>query len=154
MINTKTFKMTNKSKTLIILFFLIIYSLFAAGINQAVIKAYDTQTANKEIEANSSVLHLEKPKVEIKTRYEKNVKLSWKKVENAKYYIVYRAKKNKYIKIKETKKTSFVDKKAKKRKTYKYKVVAAAKTLNAEYKSKASKVKKVYVRPKKPLTII
>ncbi len=157
-IRITTQKKFNSSSIAITICFMIIYSLFIVGFNQTSIQADDVQTTNVAIEESSvkttTKVSLTKPKIEVKKRYEKHVKISWKKVENAKYYIVYRAKKNKYIKIKETKKTSFVDKKAKKRKTYKYKVAAAAKVSGVEYKSKDSNVEKVYVRPKKPLTVI
>jgi len=66
------------------------------------------------------------PKVKIKRQNKINVKLTWKKVKDAKGYMVYRKliKKNtKYHKIKITTKTKFVDKK-KFKKGYRYKIRA------------------------------
>ena len=100
-------------------------------------------------------IKLKKPKLKIKKRYQKHVKLSWKKVKKAKRYIIYRAKKGKkFVKIKTTKRLKYTDKKAKKRKTYRYKIVATAKSHGKTFKSKPSKKKKVYVRPKNPRIVI
>lgn len=157
----------------IVICFLIINSLFLAGWNQTTVKAEevqttdrgtkttasDTQTSNrtdgnvtKKIDKNK----LKKPKVKIKKRYEKNVKLKWKKIKNAKYYIIYRAdeKKQNYKKVKKTKKTYFIDKNAVARKTYKYKVVAVTNVSGKKIKSKAGRTGRVYVRPANPLVVI
>ena len=72
----------------------------------------------------------------------KGITITWKKVKNAKKYVLYRStKKNSgYTKIKTLgkKKVSYVDKKAKKRKKYYYKVVVLTKS-QPSLMSKASK---------------
>ena len=100
-------------------------------------------------------IKLSTPKLKIKKRLEKKVKLDWSGVDNAQRYIVLRAQKGKgFVQIKKVTKSSFTDKKAKKRKTYKYKIVAEAKKDGMTFTSKASKAKKVYVLPKNPKTVI
>ncbi len=72
---------------------------------------------------------LSRPVVTAKSKTKKQVKLSWKKVDGAKKYVVYRAtsKDGKYTKIATTTKTSYTNKKLKSGKTYYYKVKAIAK---------------------------
>lgn len=62
------------------------------------------------------------------------IKLKWKKVENAKGYIVYRYKSGKFRKVKILKKTGWINKKLACRKTYAFKV-------RAYYIKKGKKVK-------------
>lgn len=76
------------------------------------------------------------------------VKITWKKVKNAKAYVIYRSvKKNKgYVKIKTlkgAKKISYIDKKVKKGKKYYYRIVVKTKDgYSAPKTSKVVKVKK------------
>ena len=115
-------------------------------------KVPETTTHKKQ---PTKKIKLSTPKLKIKKRYEKHVKLDWKKVKKATSYKVLRARKGKsFVQIKKVKKSTFTDKKAKKRKTYRYKVVAVAKSGGKIFTSKASKTRKVYVRPKSPKIVI
>lgn len=99
-------------------------------------------------------VQLKRPKVKVKSRLEKKVRISWKKVKNAKYYLVYRkVKGKKYKRIKKTSRKVFKDKKAKKRTKYYYKVVACRKISGKVYKSKKSKSVKVFVKAKKTKSV-
>lgn len=89
---------------------------------------------------------LARPAVTVKSKTKKQVKLTWKKTEGAKKYVVYRAtsKNGKYTKIATTTKTTFTNKKLKSGKTYYYKVKAVAK--NSAANSAFSLVDKCKVR--------
>jgi len=96
------------------------------------VKAVD---ANKKFadsaysKTKKGICDLKRPVVTAKSKTKKQVKLSWKKVDGAKKYVVYRAasKDGKYKKIATTTKLSFTNKKLKSGKTYFYKVKAIAK---------------------------
>jgi fibronectin type 3 domain-containing protein len=89
---------------------------------------------------------LSRPVVTAKSKTKKQVKLTWKKVDGAKKYVVYRAtsKDGKYTKIATTTKTSYTNKKLKSGKTYYYKVKAIAK--NSAANSACSVADKCKVR--------
>lgn len=94
-------------------------------------KKQETTTQKKQQTANKKVKVAKVKKLKAKKVSGKKVRLSWKKVNGASGYKVYRAtKKNgKYKLVKTMKTVKFTDKKVKKNKTYYYKV-RAFKTVN------------------------
>lgn len=101
------------------------------------VKAVTDNKAINNSELSNSVKRtcdLARPVVKVsKNKKTGKVKLSWKRVKNAKKYTIYRAtsKNGKYTKIGTTAKLNFVNKNVKKGKTYYYKVKAIAKNTNA-----------------------
>ena len=87
-------------------------------------------TASAKGAAKSITLAASVKKVKVKSAKKKAV-LSWKKVKNAKQYIIYRStqKDSGYVKVKALKKNklSYTDKKVKKGKTYYYRIVVKTK---------------------------
>lgn len=109
------------------------------------IKIGDNSTLKQVRSGKDSAKGLSAPtKVKATKKSNTKAKVSWKKVEGAKDYVVYRAtKKNgKYSKVGTTKGNSYTDKKVKKGKKYFYKVVAnGSKKIFNSKKSDAAKVK-------------
>ncbi|MBR6230204.1 MAG: hypothetical protein IKQ97_10745 [Eubacterium sp.] len=87
---------------------------------------------------------------------EGKVILTWSSQYNAEDYYVLRSedKKTGYKSIGTTRNLKYKDKTAEKRKTYYYKVQAHMTIRNKSFDGKPSKRKKVYVYPKKPLTVM
>ena len=76
---------------------------------------------------------------------DKGIKLTWKKVERAETYYIYKKNnKGKYVKIGQTKKLNYTDKTVDKRKTYVYKVKAVYKKDGKTITGKKSKGCKVW----------
>ncbi len=119
-------------------------------------KTVESDKTSKAVLKKLRKIKKETPKVNVKQRYEKNVKITWKKVKNAKFYLVYRSDGDKTVfkKVKKTKKKYYIDKTAAKRSTYKYRVVAVAKAYGKSFESKSGKTGKIYVRPENPKVVI
>ena len=102
--------------------------------------AYDE---DKEVYTNQAIYNHKSAAPKISS-VSKKAKVTWKKVDGATQYVVYRAtnQKGKYEKVGTSKTTSFTDKKAKNGKTYYYKVVAVTKNdagVNVESAMSAAK---------------
>ena len=86
----------------------------------------------------------------------KKVRLRWKRIKNADYYTIYRSEKKngEYKKLDTTKKLRYIDRTAKGRRDYFYRVSAAWFFHEKLYSSAQGKKLKVYVMPKKPVTVV
>ena len=104
----------------------------------------------KKKKKKKKVIRLKRPKLKVKRKLEKKVRIAWKKVRKAKYYLVYKkAPGKKYKRVRKTSRKFFVDKKAKKNRKYRYYIVACRKVSGKVYRSKKSKAVTVKVRAKK-----
>lgn len=105
-----------------------------------------------EIYSKAATLSVKKPslsKIQVKLASANSVKLTWKKIDKATGYIVYRSssKYGSYKKIATTKKTAYTDKKLKRGRTYYYKVAHYNKQSTGKKSSAASK--KIPLKPSK-----
>jgi len=110
------------------------------------VSGYTTYTED-DVPTNQAIYNLKSAAPKISS-VSKKAKVTWKKVDGATQYVVYRAtsKKGKYEKVGTSKTTSFTDKKAKSGKTYYYKVVAVTKNdagVNVESAMSAYKSAKI-----------
>lgn len=108
------------------------------------------KSANLQNESDFSNLtsvktSLDKPSIKVAKKGKKSLKVSWKKVDGAKQYEIYRAtsKNGKYKKIKtvSSKKTSYTNSKLKKGKKYYYKIKAVTKVEGKKVSSSFSNKK-------------
>lgn len=106
-------------------------------------------TATEENASTASKETVNKPVVTIVGSTYNSVTLNWKKVKNAKRYLIYRkdSKKGSYKLIGSTTKLKYKNKKLKKTHTYYYRVVAAKSSPSGEVMSKQSKTKKAKTKP-------
>lgn len=105
---------------------------------------YELKVNSKNVASASA---LDRPTVKVKVA-KKKAKLSWKKISEAKGYVIYRstAKNGNYKKIATIKKLKYTDKKVKKNKKYFYKVKAYTISNGKTTYSKASSVKFVKIK--------